>query len=475
MSDPGTEHQPPVRRGLVLTVLTVPLFMALMGVSIVNVSLPAIQEGLSTSDAQIQWVLSGYSLTFGLLLVPAGRLGDVFGRRRLFVLGVTLFVLGSAACALAPNATLLNVARLATGVGSGLFNPQIVGMIQQYFTGAARARAFGVIGSFIGLALAIGPLLGGVIIQTLGPDLGWRWIFGVNVPAGLLAVVLAMLWLPRPEPVDRSPGAPRVDLDPFGIALFGAAIVLVMLPFLQVTEEVWRFAALPAALAVLSGWVRWERRYLGGGGAPMVDLRVFSDRGFGYGTVVVSTYFLGLTPSWAVLALFVQQGLGRSALVAGLLTLPGALAGAVTSVIGGRLVTRVGRPLVAVGAFVAATGLLAVGALAPFVYTGALPLWSLAVAFAVTGVAQGFVIGPNQSLTLAQVPLEYAGAAGGVLQTGQRVGGAVGLAVGTGVMFAVLAGSDWPTAVLVSFLVMAAATLGAGVVAVLDARRRART
>lgn len=452
-----------------LAVLTVPLFMALMGVSIVNVSLPAIQEGLSTSTAQLQWVLSGYSLTFGLLLVPAGRLGDVFGRRRLFVLGVSLFVLGSAACALAPSATLLNVARLVTGVGSGLFNPQIVGMIQQYFTGAARARAYGVIGSFIGLALAVGPLLGGVIIQTLGPDLGWRWLFGVNVPAGVLAVVLAMLWLPRPEPVDRSRG--RVDLDPTGIALFGVAMVLVMLPFLQVTDQVWRFAALPAAVLVLWAWVRWERRYLGGGGAPMVDLRVFSDRGFGYGTVVVATYFLGLTPSWAVLALFVQQGLGRSALVAGLLTLPGALAAAVTSVVGGRLVTRLGRPMVVAGAMTAVVGLVAVGLLAPAVAAGGVGLWALGAAFAVTGVAQGFVIGPNQSITLARVPLAYAGAAGGVLQTGQRVGGAVGLAVGTGVMFAVLAASDWPTAVLVSFLVMAAATAVSVVVAVLDSRR----
>ncbi len=451
-----------------LAVLTVPLFMALMSVSIVNVSLPAIQVGLDASTAQVQWVLSGYSLAFGLLLVPAGRLGDVFGRRRLFVLGVGLFVLGSLASALAPTATLLNVARLVTGVGSGLFNPQIVGMIQQYFSGAARARAFGVIGSFIGLALAVGPLLGGVIIQTLGPEAGWRWVFGVNVPAGVLAVVLAMLWLPRPERRARG----RVDLDPVGIGIFGVAILLLMLPFLQVTDAVWRFAALPMALAGLWGWVRWERRYRGRGGAPMVDLGVFTDRGFGYGTAVVSTYFLGLTPSWAVVALFAQQGLGESALVAGLITLPGALAGAATSVVGGRLVTRLGRPLVAAGAVTAAAGLVGVGVLAAPIAAGELPLWTLAVAFGVTGAAQGMVIGPNQSITLADVPLDYAGAAGGVLQTGQRVGGAVGLAVGTGVLFAVLPGSGWPTAVLVAFLVMATFTLLAALLAVADSRRR---
>ncbi|MGI8947757.1 MAG: MFS transporter [Ornithinimicrobium sp.] len=461
-----------VRRGLVLTVLVVPLFMALMGVSIVNVSLPAIQEGLGASTAQLQWVLSGYSLTFGLLLVPAGRLGDVFGRRTLFLAGVSLFVLASAASALAPSPTLLNVARLVMGVGSGLFNPQIVGMIQQYFSGAARARAFGVIGSFIGLALATGPLLGGVILQTLGPDLGWRMVFGVNVPVGLLAVVLALRWLPRPVHAERPHG--RVDLDPLGIVVFGAAVLLVMAPFLQVSDSLWRFAALPLSALVLWGWVRWERRYRRRGGEPMIDVRIFADRGFAYGTSVVTIYFLGLTPSWAVLALYVQQGLGRSALVAGLLTLPGALAASVTSVLGGRLVTRLGRPMVAAGAAVAALGQLGTGLLAPWVDDGRVGLWAMAATFLVTGAAQGFVIGPNQSLTLADVPVEHGGAAGGVMQTGQRIGGAVGIAVGTGVLYAVLADSDWPTAVLVSFVVMAAATSICVVVALLDARRRAR-
>src|SRR5690606_34659315 len=228
---PESEQAP--RRGLILAALIVPLFMALMGVSIVNVSLPAIQDGLDASTSQLQWVLSGYALTFGLLLVPAGRLGDVYGRERLFLAGVALFALASLGAALAPSATLLNGCRLVMGLGSGLFNPQILGMVQQHFRGPDRARAFGVMGSVIGLAMAVGPLVGGLIIGALGPDLGWRWVFGVNVPTAVLAVVAGWRWLPRTR---RRPAA-RVDLDPVGVAVFGAAMLALMLPFVRVTSS----------------------------------------------------------------------------------------------------------------------------------------------------------------------------------------------------------------------------------------------
>ncbi len=460
-----------------LTVLVLPLFMALMSVSIVNVSLPAIQQGLHASTAQLQWVLSGFALTFGLLLVPAGRLGDVVGRRTLFLVGVALFTLTSLGAALATSATTLNLWRVAMGIGSGVLNPQIIGLVQQHFHGAERARAFGVMGAFIGMAMAVGPLLGGLIIGAAGPDLGWRWTFGVNVPVGLLTLLVAWRWLPRE---DRHPGArraagggrARTDLDPVGVVLFGASILLVMLPFLHVTDAAWIWGSLPAGALALLGWLAWERRYRGRGHDPMVDLALLRERGFAFGTVLILCYFIGLAPSWAVLAIFVQDGLGHSALVAGVVTVPAALAGAVASAAGGRLVTRWGRPLVAWGAALAVAGQLATGLVAVLMGDHRLVLWALAASFVAIGAAQGLVIGPNQSLTLAAVPIAHGGAAGGVMQTGQRVGAAIGLAVGTGVLFATLGARDWPQAVLAAFLSMSLATSVALVVAVVDARRR---
>lgn len=465
---PTDQDQTP-HRGLILAALIVPLFMALMGVSIVNVSLPAIQDGLDASTSQLQWVLSGYALTFGLLLVPAGRMGDVYGRERLFLAGVGLFALASLGAALAPSATLLNVCRLVMGLGSGLFNPQILGMVQQHFHGPDRARAFGVMGSVIGVAMAIGPLVGGLIIGALGPDLGWRWVFGVNVPVGVLAVLAGWLWLPRTH---RRPAA-RVDLDPVGVAVFGAAMLALMLPFLRVTTSPLIWLALPVGLGLGVSWLTWEGRYGRRGGEPMVDLVLLREPGFAYGTALIFCYFVGLTPSWAVLALFVQEGMGYSALVAGALTVPAALAGSVASVVGGRLVSRRGRPLVAWGVVVAVLGQLGSAGLALAAGEGALALWALGGVFLVVGVGQGLVIGPNQSLTLAEVPVANGGAAGGVMQTGQRMGGAMGLAVGTGTLYAVLDSSgDWHRAVFLAFLVSSLATLVALVVAVADARRR---
>lgn len=466
-----------------LTVLVLPLFMALMSVSIVNVSLPAIQEGLNASTAQLQWVLSGFALTFGLLLVPAGRLGDVVGRRTLFLVGVALFTLTSLGAALATSATTLNLWRVAMGIGSGVLNPQIIGLVQQHFHGADRARAFGVMGAVIGMAMAVGPLLGGLIIGAVGPDLGWRWTFGVNVPVGLLSLLVAWRWLPRDSGdrgARRAAGSgragrrsrARTDLDPVGVGLFGAAILLVMLPFLHVTDAAWIWGSLPAGALALLGWLAWERRYRVRGHAPMVDLALLRERGFAFGTVLILCYFIGLAPSWAVLAIFVQDGLGHSALVAGVVTVPAALAGAVASAAGGRLVTRWGRPLVAWGAALAVAGQLLTGLVAVLMGDHRLVLWALAASFVAIGAAQGLVIGPNQSLTLAAVPIAHGGAAGGVMQTGQRVGAAIGLAVGTGVLFATLGARDWPQAVLAAFLSMSLATSVALVVAVLDARRR---
>src|SRR5690625_3220638 len=164
-------------RGRMLLVLLTAIFMSLIAVSIVNVAVPSIQDGLNASDLDIQWILSGYALTFGVVLVAAGRAGDILGRGGIFVAGLVLFVLSSIAAGFAPDALWLNVARFVQGVASGLVNPQGVGMIQQYFRGAERGQAFGYFGTAVGLSVAIGPVLGGLLIDMGGPAIGWRLTF----------------------------------------------------------------------------------------------------------------------------------------------------------------------------------------------------------------------------------------------------------------------------------------------------------
>ena len=454
-------------RRRILGVLLVPLFMSLISVSIVNVTLSSIQQDLHASASALQWVLTGYALAFGVLLVASGRAGDVFGRRKLFVGGIAVFAGASLLCGLAPSTTVLNIGRVVQGLGSGMLNPQTVGMIQQYFRGRERARAFGLFGSVVGVAVAIGPTLGGLLIQVLGPGTGWRAAFLVNVPIAVLAIVLAMLWLPRQR---RRPG--RVDMDPVGVGVFGVAVLALLLPFVEARVSPWIWLSLPAGLLLLWAWVRWERRYKTAGGSPMVDLELFRTASFSYGSLLISIYFLGVTSVWIVVAMYAQQGLGRTALEAGTLGLPASVLSAVIAPLSGRAVLRWGRTVVVVGMGVALSGILLSVLVAHGMSHWGWPIACFYASLAFIGAGQGAVMAPNQTLSFADVPLKFAGAAGGVLQTGQRMGTAIGTALITAVTFAVLELADWNTAFAAAFGVIALVVLLAMAVAVADGRRR---
>ena len=187
---------PPPNHERLLSTLLIPAFVTLLAVSSVNVILPAVSHSLSSGTAGLQLVVSGYALVFGVALVPAGRAGDVMGRGRLFVIGMLLFGVGSLASGLAPDVVTLNLARVVMGVGSGLLNPQVTGMIQQYYSGEARGRAFGLFGAVIGVSVALGPVLSGGFIGWLGDDWGWRASFLINVPLTLVGVWAARRYLP---------------------------------------------------------------------------------------------------------------------------------------------------------------------------------------------------------------------------------------------------------------------------------------
>src|SRR5699024_10919416 len=291
-------------RWRILVVILAAISMSLISVSIVNVALPAIQQGLDATDSSLQWVLSGYALTFGVVLVAAGRAGDILGRGGLFLFGVLIFTLASIASGLAPNSTALNIARFIQGVGSGFLNPQGLGMIQQYFRGAERAKAFGYFGSMVGVSVGIGPVLGGLLIKAAGPDIGWRLTFFVNVPFGIFTLSMSYLWFPKP--LIRLGGDMTKSqlyrlktlftlLDPIGSLLLGLAVFTILFPFLEARSQVLSWLLLPLGLLLVVAWVQWEKYFKAKGCTPMVDLHIFKTRSFPSGTTIMSLYFLVMT------------------------------------------------------------------------------------------------------------------------------------------------------------------------------------
>ena len=476
--------RPDAVRWRVLAVLLTALFMSLVGVSIVNVALPSIQSGLHATQADIQWVLSGYALTFGVILVSAGRAGDLVGRGGLFLLGVCVFTLSSVAAGLAPDAGWLNGARFVQGLGSGLLSPQGIGMIQHYFRGAERGRAFGYLGTVVGFSVAIGPVLGGLLIELGGPQIGWRLTFLVNVPVGVLTVILGLRWFPgsliaRLAAGNAASGAGWAgllrSLDPMGAGLLGLAVLAVLFPFMESRSSALTWLLLPVGVALTGLWIAWERRFARCGGSPMVDLSIFSVSSFANGTLIMSLYFLGMTSVWVLVALYVQEGTGKTAFESGLFGIPAALLSAYAADWAGRRVMRYGRRIVIAGLLLALLGLGLTIAVILLYERGVLSVWWLLLTLSFIGLAQGSVISPNQALTLADVPLAYAGSSGAIMQTGQRIGTSVGIALITAAVFAALdATSSWTTAAVVGFGVIAGVVILTLLMAVKDLYDRGR-
>src|SRR5699024_2901361 len=265
--------------------------------------------------------------------------------------------------------------------------------------------ASGAFGSVVGVAAGVGPVIGGLLIELGGPDLGWRLTFLVNVPVGVLCLVLALLWFPRPllhraRPGDVTTAGRRAarSLDPVGSILLGLAVLATMFPFVEAGASPWLWLCLPAGLVLVWVWVRWERHYRASGRSPMVDLDIFSIRSFTNGSIIVMLYFLGMTSIWVLVALYLQEGTGKSALQAGMVGVPSALISAVAAHWAGRRVIRYGRKVVIGGLGFALVGLLLSIVVVVLQAGGHVSEWWLVGSLALIGVAQGSVISPNQTL-----------------------------------------------------------------------------
>ncbi|WP_311922208.1 MFS transporter [Microbispora sp. H10836] len=423
---PGEHGQDPSdpRRWKALAVCLIAGFITWLDISIVNVALPSIRIALHASPSDLQWVVSGYAFAFGLLLIPAGRFGDAHGRHNVFVFGMLLFALASAAAGAASGPAWLIVARVAQGAAAGVTAPQITGLIEQLFWGAERGRAFGLLGATMSFSTAIGPLLGGLLIQFTGQEAGWRHVLHVSIPISVIAMILAYRYVPRKEVIKRQ----RESMDPVGVLILAAGILLLLMPLVEGREwqgqAKWLFAL--AASVVLAGFVRWERWH-GQRHTPIVDLSLFRRGSYAMGVLLAALYFGGFTAIFYIVTQYLQEGLHYSALRAGLLSAAFALGSTFSAALSGRLVDRSGRLLVAFGLVLVTVGL---GATEPAILlaSGENVAWLIAAPLFLAGLGNGLIVSPNQTLTLSAVPAAEAGLAAGVLQTGQRIGASVGLA-----------------------------------------------
>jgi len=427
----------PKRAWQVLVVLLAGMFIALLDTTIVNVALPSIRTSLDASEATLSWIISGYALAFGLVLIPAGRLGDRIGHKWVFVTGLALFTLASVACGVAQSDLQLIVSRVLQGLAGGLFVPAVTAFIQLLFPAASRGKAFAIMGAVIGVSSALGPIVGGLIIEAFGEESGWRLVFGVNLPIGIAAVIAAAILLPNGSDV-KSARTAKSGIDGVGLLLLSAALVALLVPLIEGEEQgwpLWTFVTLVAGALLIVAFAFWEISYTKRGRSPLVPPRLFSHPAFTGGTILALVYFAAFTSIFFTISILWQSGLGHTALESGLVSIPFAIGSIIGSSQSNRLADRLGRSVLILGTALLTVGLVAVFVLLLTVPGADLTNWMLLGPLLIAGLGNGLFIAPNQQFIVATVDRSEAGGASGVVGVMQRIGSAVGIAVVGSVLF----------------------------------------
>ncbi|MGK5742162.1 MFS transporter [Micromonospora sp. URMC 103] len=440
-------------RWLALAVILAAEVMDLLDVLVTNLAGPAIRTDLGGSESLIQWLGAGYTLAMAVGLVTGGRLGDLYGRRRMFLVGVLGFTAASALCALSVSPEMLVASRVAQGLFGAVLLPQGLGIIKEVFPPKEMAAAFGAFGPVMGISAVGGPILAGWLVGADIAGTGWRAIFLINLPLGLLAAVGALRFLPQSRPTPSS----RLDLPGVGLVALGA--VLLVYPLVQGRERGWpgwMFAMLAAAVAVFAVFARYEVSRQRAGRDPLVLPTLFRRRAFTGGLVAGLAFFTALTGFSLVFSLYLQLGLGYSPLRAGLAGVPQALGMVAAFVIAGAgLASRFGRTLIHAGLVVVLAGvggmLLTLRLAGPEVTA-----WRLAPALLVVGFGMGLVMAPFFDIVLSGVEPAETGSASGTLTAVQQLGGALGVAVLGTVFFGQLTGDGAGAAVRATLWVEAA-------------------
>ncbi len=446
LAPPATAGQADPRRWLTLIILLLAAFMNLLDVSIVNIAIPPIQHGLHASYADVQWTLAGYALANALMLITGGRLGDTYGRKRLFLIGVVGFTIMSALCGAATGPGMLIGCRVAQGAMGAIMVPQVLAVIQVIFPPRERIKALAGFGVTAGLGTVSGPLLGGLLIQHNLFGLGWRTIFLVNVPVGVIAFAASAVLVRE----SRAPRPPR--LDPGGVALITAALLLLLYPLVQGRQlgwPAWTYVSMALCLPVLAAFIWYERIKTRRDGSPLVPLSLFSDRAFSAGLGVAVAFFLGVASFALVLTLFLQLGLGFTPLHAGLTFLPFSAGVLVSSGAAARLAPRFGRGVTMAGALIIAAAMAGL-IITLHHYGPTVTTWDLVPALAASGLGLGAVLAPLADIVLARVPHQEAGSASGVFNTGLQLGNSIGIAVIGVIFFGILGSQAGPAASVVT-------------------------
>jgi EmrB/QacA subfamily drug resistance transporter len=445
------------RRWIALAVILVAAFMDLLDSTIVNVAIPPIQRSLHASYAATQWITAGYGLTFALGLITGGRLGDIYGRKRVFMVGVLGFSAASLMSALSPDPGVLITARLLQGLFAAIMVPQVLAIIHATFPPQERAKAFGMFGAVAGVAAISGLALGGALVQWNLFGLSWRLIFLINVPLGVAGLVVGA----RAIKESLSPAALRPDL--MGVALATLGLFLLVFPLMEGRDlhwATWLYVMLGLSVPTLVLFVAFERYKTRKDGSPLMALGLFKARSFASGLAVQVMFFVGVGIFFLSWTYYMQRGLGWTPIHAGLTSIPFSAGAFVASAMSfGLLAEKFGRRLLQTGAILAVAGLAAYSWV--IVHWGAnVTSWDMAPPLLVFGVGFGWVTAPLPNILLSNAPNKDAGSASGLINTMQQLGGAVGAALVTVAFFGILgsfaaSGTDSSRAAMRSDLIAA--------------------
>lgn len=420
------------RRWFALAIVMTAAFMDLVDVTIVNIAIPSIQRDTGATFSSIQWITAGYALAFAAGLITGGRLGDIYGRKRLFLIGIAGFTVASALCGFAAGPEMLVVSRILQGATAALMVPQVLSIVHATFPAHERGKVFGLFGAIVGLGAVSGPLLGALLTEWNIAGLEWRPIFLINLPVGIAGLILGSKFITE----SKAPKALRLDL--IGVALVTAGMLMLIYPLTRGEElgwPLWGYLSMAGSLVVFVVLVLFERSKASRDGSPLVELSLFRVKSFAAGIAVQLTFGVGLGIFFLVWTLYMQQGLGWSALRAGTTGIPFSVAVSFAAGISvQKLVPRFGRKVLQAGALLMVAGLLL------YIwesdrYGMGITSWQMALPLVVMGIGMGLIVAPLADAVLSEVPKEHSGSASGLFNTVQQMGNALGLALVSVIFF----------------------------------------
>lgn len=420
------------RRWFALAIVMTAAFMDLVDVTIVNIAIPSIRRDTGASFSSIQWITAGYALAFAAGLITGGRLGDIHGRKRIFLIGIGGFTLASALCGFAANPEMLVASRILQGGTAALMVPQVLSIVHATFPAHERGKVFGLFGAIVGLGAVSGPLLGALLTEWNIAGLEWRPIFLINLPVGIAGLVLGRKFITE----SKAPKALRLDL--VGVALVTLGLLMLLYPLTRGRElgwPLWGYASMIGSVLVFLALVLFERAKARKDGSPLVELSLFRVKSFAAGIAVQLTFGIGLGIFFLVWTLYMQVGLGWSELRAGTTGVPFSIAVSFAAGISvQKLVPRFGRKVLQAGALLMVAGLL-IYIWESDRYGMSIASWQMALPLVVMGIGMGLIVAPLTDAVLSGVPKEHSGSASGLINTVQQMGNALGLGLVSVVFF----------------------------------------